>query len=48
MTSGARGFGPRAAGRYSGCYVRAAVSGDASDHTLASDAYLHTRGALLR
>jgi hypothetical protein len=36
---------PRAAGRYSGCYVRATVSGDFSDHTLASDAHLHTCGA---
>jgi len=33
---------PRAAGRYTGCYVRATVSGDFSDHTLASDAHLHT------
>lgn len=30
------------AGRYSGCYVRTTVSGDSSDHTLASEAYLHT------
>ena len=30
------------AGRYSGCYVRTTVSGDTSDHTLASDTYLHT------
>jgi hypothetical protein len=36
---------PRAAGRYSGCYVRTTVSGDSSDHTLASDAHLHTCGA---
>jgi len=36
---------PRAAGRYSGCYVRATVSGDFSDRTLASDAHLHTCGA---
>ena len=33
---------PRVAGRYSGCYVRTTVSGDSSDHTLASDAHLHT------
>jgi hypothetical protein len=33
---------PRATGRYSGCYARATVSGDCSDHTLASDARLHT------
>jgi hypothetical protein len=33
---------PRAAGRYFGCYVRATVSGDFSDRTLASDAHLHT------
>jgi len=36
---------PRAAGRYPGCYVRTTVSGDFSDHTLASDAHLHTCGA---
>ncbi len=30
------------AGRYSGCYVCTTVSGDSSDHTLASDAHLHT------
>jgi len=36
---------PRAAGRYTGCYVRATVSGDFSDHTLASDADLHTWNA---
>ena len=30
------------AGRYSGCYVRTTVSGDSSDHALASDAHLHT------
>jgi len=33
---------PRAAGRYSDYYVRATVSGDFSDPTLASDAHLHT------
>ena len=33
---------PRVAGRYSGCYVRTTVSGDSSDHALASDAHLHT------
>ena len=33
---------PRMAGRYSGCYVRTTVSGDSSDHALASDAHLHT------
>jgi hypothetical protein len=33
---------PRATGRYSGCYVRVTVSGDFSDHTLASDSHLHT------
>jgi hypothetical protein len=36
---------PRVAGRYPGCYVRATVSGDFSDPTLASDAHLHTCGA---
>lgn len=36
---------PRVAGRYAGCYVRATVSGDSSDHALASDAHLHTRDA---
>ena len=30
------------AGHYSGCYVRTTVSGDSSDHTLASDSHLHT------
>jgi hypothetical protein len=39
---------PRVAGRYSGCYVRATVSGDFSDHTLASDAHLYTCGAGIR
>jgi len=43
---------PRVAGRYSGCYVRTTVSGDSSDHTLASDVHLHTcfagtRGAII-
>jgi len=33
---------PRVAGRYAGCYVRTTVSGDSSDHALASDAHLHT------
>lgn len=33
---------PRVAGRYSGCYVHTTVSGDSSDHALASDAHLHT------
>jgi hypothetical protein len=38
----------RATGRYAGCYVRTTVSGDNSDHTLASDAHLHTCDACKR
>ena len=33
---------PRVAGRYFGCYVGTTVSGDSSDHALASDADLRT------